>query len=75
MAAEDYLVAEPDDQRITYRGYVVTYDPPPIPDRRWDWHFAHEQFDGAPDAGDRRHGDAASLTDAMHEIDSIEDDR
>lgn len=68
-ASEDFLVAEPTDQRTTYRGYVITYDPPPIPDRRWDWHFQHKEFDGAPDGGDHRYGEAASVTDCMNEID------
>jgi hypothetical protein len=53
----------------TYRGYRITFDPPPIPDRRFDWHFAHEQFDGAPDSGDNRSGHAASLADCIREID------
>lgn len=70
---DDDFTLEPTDERITYRGYVITYDAPPIPDRRWDWHFVHENYDGAPDSGDHRHGDAASLTDAMCEIDLIED--
>lgn len=70
--AEDIAAAtEPTDRRIVYRGYVITYDPPPIPDRRWDWQFQHEQFCGE---GDERNGQAASLTDAMCEIDMIEDE-
>jgi hypothetical protein len=69
---EDYLTTELVDQRITYRGYVITYDPPPIPDRRWDWQFQHEQFCGD---GDERNGQAASLTDAMYAIDEIEGPR
>jgi hypothetical protein len=51
---------------ISYRGYVIYYDPPPIPDRRYDWHFYHRHYDGE---GDPRHGDAASLGAAMAEID------
>ena len=52
-----------------YRGYVIEYDPPPIPVRLHDWTFAHEEFDGAPDSGDMRAGTAASLEDAKREID------
>jgi hypothetical protein len=62
------------DEAVTYRGYRIHYDPPPIPDRRFDWHFAHENFDGAPDAGDHRHGDAASLEEAKAEIDDMIED-
>jgi len=74
VVAEDIVAAtEPTDQRITYRGYVITYDPPPIPDRRWDWQFQHEQFDGAEDSRDNRYGQAASLTDCFCAIDEVED--
>lgn len=53
-----------------YRGYRITYDPPPIPVRTCDWHFVHEDYD----EGDRRHGSAASLNAAKNEIDLIEDE-
>lgn len=73
LVAEDLAVAtEPTDQRITYRGYLITYDPPPIPDRRYDWHFQHEHFCGP---GDNRNGHAASLDDCMCEIDLLEGPR
>lgn len=66
---------EPFDEVLTYRGYTIRYDPPPIPDRRWDWQFQHDQFDGAEDSGDRRYGQAASPQDCMYAIDEIEDDK
>lgn len=28
--------------------WFITYDPPPIPIRICDWHFVHEDYDGAP---------------------------
>ena len=54
----------------TYRNWHIRYDPPPIPSRASDWHFAHSDFDGAPDANDNRCGRAASLEAAKAEIDA-----
>ena len=54
----------------TYRNWHIRYDPPPIPSRASDWHFAHSDFDGAPDANDNRCGCAASLEAAKAEIDA-----
>ncbi len=54
----------------TYRNWHIHYDPPPIPSRASDWHFAHDDFDGAPDANDNRYGHAASLEAAKAEIDA-----
>ncbi len=60
---------------LTYRGWHIDFDPPPIPTRNCDWHFWHDDFDGAPDAGDNRRGRAPSLADAKAQIDDIEDDQ
>jgi hypothetical protein len=51
-----------------YRGYVITYDPPAIPIRHWDWQYAHEAYDGPEDG---RCGAAASLEDAKQQIDDL----
>lgn len=53
-----------------HRGWRIDYDPPPIPDRRWDWAFSHPDYDGP---GDPRFGQAATLEAAKAEIDSYED--
>lgn len=58
----------------TYRGYRIYCDPPPIPDRRCDWHFVHEDYDGAPDANDRRSGSCASPEECRQMIDEMEDE-
>lgn len=63
-----------DPRRITYRGYGISYDPPPIPIRIHDWTFAHDDFDGAPDSGDMRCGTAASIEDCKQQIDELEGD-
>ena len=55
----------------TSRGYHILYDPPPIPDRRWDWRFWHDDYDGAEDAHDHRAGYAPSLSEAKREIDEL----
>lgn len=57
---------------VQYGAWSIHYDPPPIPNRNCDWHFSHEDFDGAPDAGDNRTGHAPSLLDAMRQIDDYE---
>lgn len=62
------------EERTLYRGFVIKYDPPPIPDRQFDWRYEHESFDGAPDAGDRRYGHCPSLAECKHEIDEYYDD-
>lgn len=56
-----------------YRGYTIWYDPPPIPDRQFDWHYQHENFDGAPDAHDDRFGHEASLAACRAAIDAALD--
>ncbi len=59
---------------IKYRNYRITYDPKPIPTRVFDYDFAHEDFDGAPDGpdtgcSDHRSGNAVSVDDAKAKID------
>lgn len=49
-----------------YGDWTITHDPKPIPDRRWDWSFVHDDYDGP---GDDRCGDAASLEACKAEID------
>ena len=58
----------------SYRGWVIKYDPPPVPFRNCDWAFVHRDFDGAPDAGDHRYGHAASVVEAKAAIDSLIED-
>lgn len=52
-----------------YRGYHITYDPPPIPDRRHDFQFAHVDYSGP---GDPRCGTAATHADCIQLIDELE---
>lgn len=56
---------------VQYRGWLIDFDPPPIPTRNCDWHFRHEDFDGI-EAPDDRYGHAASLDEAKAEIDERE---
>jgi len=63
------------ERKTAYRGWWISYDPPPIPVRTCDWHFWHDDFDGAPDANDSRCGHAASLEEAKAQIDDAEADR
>jgi hypothetical protein len=57
-----------------HRGYTITYDAKPIPDRRYDYGFAHEDFDGAPidsegPPADSRYGYGESIDDCKRQID------
>jgi len=55
---------------VTYRGFVITYDPPPIPYRGADYRWTHPDYAGP---GDRRHGCAASLAAAHADIDAADE--
>ena len=57
-----------------YGPWRIHYDPPPIPARCWDWQWAHDDYDGAEDAGDSRSGACATFADALNECDEWEDD-
>ena len=59
----------------SYRNWWITLDPPPIPLHDSDWHFEHNDFDGAPDSHDWRYGHAPSLLEAIRKIDEREADR
>ena len=56
-------------KRETYRGWLVYYEPPPIPDRSCDWHYVHPDYDGP---GDNRYGHAATLEACRAAIDEYE---
>jgi len=56
-----------------YKHYTLRYDPPPIP--TWTehaWFFWHDDYDGAPDGVDYRHGTGSSVADCARQIDEIE---
>ena len=55
------------------KGWTITRDPKPIPDRRFDWDYIHEDYDGA-DGGNGLCGSAASYEEAIKEIKEIEDE-
>ena len=57
-----------------YRGYKIDCHPKAIPDRRWDWDYVHQDYDGTEDAGDNRFGSAASWDACLVEIDNLEDE-
>lgn len=63
------------EQRIEYRGFIITYDPPPIPTRAYDWQWMHDDYDGAPDSVDDRAGRSASLEAAKADVDEWWDER
>ena len=55
--------------RESYRGYLITLDPPPIPSRMADFQFYAYDYDGP---GDPRCGFAEDLEAAKSQIDEIE---
>lgn len=58
------------ENRVLYRNFIITYEPPPIPVRSMDWQWAHEDYDGAPDSYDGRFGYSISLREAKADIDN-----
>jgi hypothetical protein len=66
---------------VTYRGWTISYDPPPIPVRDCDWQFVHPNFDASWEGEEDGYvsnglcGYAPSLEAARAEIDVLEDDR
>lgn len=57
------------DGSISYKGYVISYNPPPIPVRDFDYVYCHTDYDGP---GDPRCGVTSSIEDAKREIDEFE---
>lgn len=55
----------------TYRDFVITFYAPPIPIRKWDWHWQHKDFD----LDDNRCGHSASLEEAKADIDALYEDQ
>lgn len=58
---------------IWYRKYRI-YVGEPQYGAQFAYAYVHDDFDGAPDAHDKRHGYAATVEEAKEEIDDIEDD-
>jgi hypothetical protein len=53
-----------------YKNYHIVYDPKPIPDRRFDYDYYHDDYD----LGDPRHGNARSVAECIAQIDEIEEE-
>lgn len=67
------MVSKPTpDSNQRYGKWVIYYDPPPIPIRSSDYHFTHDDYDGAEDGGDRRFGHGSSVEDCKAQILDIE---
>lgn len=54
-----------------YRGWDISYDPPPIPIRQFDWQGTHPDYDGDEDS---RFLQAATLEELKADIDEFEDE-
>lgn len=53
----------------TYRGYSIVRNIKPVPDRRHDWDWCHEDYDGP---GDPRCGTGESVSDCIEQINERE---
>ena len=52
------------------RWYIVC-DCPPVPYRHWDWCATHEDYDGAPDAYDKRVAYGATREKCIEDIEEV----
>lgn len=52
---------------IEYRGFLIHRDPPPIPDRRFDWCGTWENGDGEPNCYGRTLDECKADIDRWHE--------
>jgi hypothetical protein len=59
----------------TYGPWRISYEPKPIPTTACDYDWWHDDFDGAPDAGDSRCGTAGSPEACIAAIHEWEDDQ
>lgn len=57
-------------KEVVYRNFIISYWCKPIPDRRFDYDYAHADYDGPED---NRCGSAASVEDCKSEIDDYWD--
>lgn len=53
----------------------LRFSPPPIPTRAHDWMAVHDDYDGAPDAGDDRYFTSATIEGVIVEIEDWIDER
>ena len=58
--------------KLIWGDWIITHNAKPIPDRSHDFDFVHEDYDGAPDSGDKRCGTAGSPQDAMRACHALE---
>jgi len=69
MNPVEFVMKESGLSRIQYRAFNIQKNMKPIPDRRHDWDFWHDDYDGVPDSADCRAGTAASEEDCKALID------
>lgn len=55
-----------DNPKIPPDGWHIEKNTKPIPDRRYDWDFWHDDYDGC-DGGNGLAGEAASFDDAVEQ--------
>lgn len=73
-AVKDQSIIEFDDRHTIPDGWSIEYNPKPIPDRRFDYDFWHEDYDGA-DGGNGLCGCAKNKGDAIDQILEIQNQK
>jgi len=61
----DRLRGKNSEKDLWYRGYRIH------PGYRKKYEFVHDDYDGAPDAGDNRHGEGDTIEHCMKQIDEL----
>lgn len=59
----------------THRGWVISFEYPPIPCRDFDWAATHPDYDGADDANDNRVVHGRTREAVIAEIDAWHEDQ
>ncbi|MCW1431422.1 hypothetical protein [Novosphingobium sp. JCM 18896] len=75
MTEHRYPLVAKDKAQWKYGPWCIEYRPKPILPTAWDFDWWHDDFDGAPDAGDTRRGSVGSLEDCLEAIHEWEDDQ
>jgi len=75
-----YPIEQAQNGKTRYGPWTIYFDPPPIPDRRFDWHFVHDNYDASyegPEDGwvsNGLSGAAESFAAALNGCDENEDE-
>jgi len=69
ISRQAYMILNSEERKMMYKNWHIEHNPKPGPRFNHDWDVWHEDFDGAPDSGDRRSTTAGSSAEAIALID------